>query len=217
MRTIYCISGLGADTRMYDEVQFPVNYEVKKLEWLPYEGETHFDAYVQKHIQYYGIKEGNVICGLSLGGIAASFIQDFVPQYKLILISSIAHRNQLPGKYLIPGLYSVYRFISPLFRWITPFAIRVIMKPGSKKSKDLLSDYIRKIDHNYVNWVFGEVLRWQKKSPHENVIQIHGTRDRVFPYKNVSAHYLIKGGTHFMLRDKSNEISRILEEELANV
>jgi hypothetical protein len=45
---------------------------------------------------------------------------------------------------------------------------------------------------------------------------VHGTADRVLPHsKVVACDYTIKGGTHFMIINKGEEISEIINKELA--
>jgi hypothetical protein len=48
----------------------------------------------------------------------------------------------------------------------------------------------------------------------QNVIQIHGTGDDVLPHKKIDCKYKIKGGTHFMIINKADEINRIVNKEL---
>ena len=44
----------------------------------------------------------------------------------------------------------------------------------------------------------------------ENIIRIHGDKDKVLPIINFQPQHLIKRGGHFMIANRANEISAIL-------
>ena len=68
---------------------------------------------------------------------------------------------------------------------------------------------------NYYNGAVNCIVNWNSDSYPENLIHIHGTADRVLPYRKVvNCHYTIKDGTHFMIINKADEISKIINEEL---
>jgi hypothetical protein len=43
-------------------------------------------------------------------------------------------------------------------------------------------------------------------------VHIHGTADRLFPPKKLTPDYWIKGGGHFMVWNRAEEVSEILKE-----
>jgi hypothetical protein len=61
-----------------------------------------------------------------------------------------------------------------------------------------------------------QALRWKGGISSENLIHIHGTADRILPFKYVSPDFSIKGGTHFMIFNRAVEISALLEELVAD-
>ena len=46
----------------------------------------------------------------------------------------------------------------------------------------------------------------------KNVIHIHGTADRLLPYRYVKADYIINNGEHVMIMDKGEEVSELLKK-----
>ena len=94
MKTIYCISGLGADDRAFSKLEIN-NYSLKVIPWLePHKKET---------IQHYakrmraGIDSDNpILMGLSFGGMVCIEIAKQIPVQKIIIISSIKSFLELP-------------------------------------------------------------------------------------------------------------------------
>ncbi|OFY90429.1 MAG: hypothetical protein A3K10_02120 [Bacteroidetes bacterium RIFCSPLOWO2_12_FULL_31_6] len=71
---------------------------------------------------------------------------------------------------------------------------------------------------NYFNGAVHCVVKWRNKIRPENLIHIHGTSDRVLPKRKVvGCDYTIKGGTHFMIINKGEEISEIINKELEKI
>ena len=87
MKTIYCISGLGADERAFSKLKID-GYSLRVIPWLmPEPGET---------IQHYATRMRAIIddpepilMGLSFGGMLCAEIAKQIPVQKLILISSV--------------------------------------------------------------------------------------------------------------------------------
>jgi pimeloyl-ACP methyl ester carboxylesterase len=213
-KKLYCLSGLGADHRLYANISYPKDYEVVPLPWIPHLPEENLEEYARRLIRHYGIEEGQVIAGVSLGGIVAGIIHDQIPQEKIIVISSITCSLQLPSLYRLSWLLPLAEMIAgSKGHGIRP-AMRFFMHPENKEEAALMSDYAQKLSPDHLFWVCRNVLAWRKEHEAENVIRIHGTRDRVFPLRGKKCCFLIKGGGHLMVLNRSEEISRILERVL---
>ena len=48
----------------------------------------------------------------------------------------------------------------------------------------------------------------------KNVIKIHGTSDKMIPYKKDHKTIAIENGEHFMIVDRADEIGLIIEEKI---
>jgi hypothetical protein len=44
----------------------------------------------------------------------------------------------------------------------------------------------------------------------ENLVHIHGERDRVFPFGHRSAHLVVTDGGHLMVLNRAQELSQLL-------
>jgi hypothetical protein len=58
-------------------------------------------------------------------------------------------------------------------------------------------------------------LDWSKSSNSKEIIRIHGTKDKLIPLRGNAIK--VEDGGHFMIVDKADEISKILNEQLKYV
>ena len=69
-------------------------------------------------------------------------------------------------------------------------------------------------DPLYLNWAIHHVLHWNQTETLSNVIHIHGTKDEIFPIKNILNCIEIEDGSHIMILNKGKKISTILINKL---
>src|SRR6478609_3129585 len=88
-RTVYFISGLAADERLFHNLQLPENIKVKYLPWLEPEKAESMNSYCRRLASRIDTSSGFVLVGLSFGGMAAIEMNKFLRPRKTVLISSI--------------------------------------------------------------------------------------------------------------------------------
>lgn len=196
---IYLIPGLGADARMY-EPQMPLleHYEVLEHQ-KPLPGER-LQGYARRLTQKIDASEPFILIGTSLGGILSMEIARILQPQKVILISSVKHRGELPlwiriMKYLkLHKLLSGKRFIE-----FSKSNIRMLITRRDTRVAKLLMDMHEDADPDFVEWAIHEVIHWNGAADHRpDVVHIHGTRDRLFPFANIKNAIAIAGGSHVM-------------------
>ncbi|MGB1041724.1 MAG: alpha/beta hydrolase, partial [Flavobacteriales bacterium] len=69
---------------------------------------------------------------------------------------------------------------------------------------------------SFTKWAVNELINWKNKEKLNNCLKIHGTKDRLIPTPKDEETILIEGGEHFMIVDKANEISKIINNNLRN-
>ena len=71
------------------------------------------------------------------------------------------------------------------------------------------------MEKEYFKRAINCIINWdQAECSNANIIHIHGTADRLLQYKNIKADYSIKNGSHAMVVNKAEEISKILNKIL---
>ena len=55
------------------------------------------------------------------------------------------------------------------------------------------------------------IVNWKNDVVPENVIHIHGTADKLLPFRYVKADHALIDGEHVMIMDRAEELSALLK------
>src|ERR1700761_2424746 len=133
MSKAYLIPGLGADSRIYNNIVID-GYELIKLDWIEPDSTDTLKSYAQKLILQYNIEPLSAIVGNSLGGMIAIEIAKIIPAKKVILISSIKTAAEAPVYFSFFRALPVYKLIPGKLMTSMGFAIRFAF--GKMKEED---------------------------------------------------------------------------------
>jgi len=214
LKPLYCISGLGADEKIFSKINLP-GYELHFIQWIIPQKNEPIESYAKRMGE--GIHHSNpVLIGLSFGGMIAIEIAKQIPVEKVILISSIKSAMELPQWMRLAGKFKLNRIL-PLRsnRFTEPFQNRNL-GVETEEEKLLARYYRRNINREYVNWAVNAILNWKGDATGLDVYQIHGESDRIFSIKNLKANFVIPSAGHMMIMNRAeiitNEIKKILEK-----
>jgi len=208
---IYVVSGLGADFKVLEKLQFPKHHEIVFIDWLiPLQNET-FPQYIARMAEKVDDSEPFYLLGYSFGGIMVQEINKLKPAKKVVIMGSIKSDKE-KSRLIKAGQITRIPKMLPLrfFNDKTTNAYSVVRKLFDPKNPKLLQYFTVK-DPYYLKWSIERISEW-KFDENPDVIQILGDRDIVFPVKNSKPNYIIKGGTHLFPATKFKEVSKILEE-----
>ena len=150
--------------------------------------------------------------GVSFGGIIAIEIAKQIEINKLIRISSVQTKADIPFRYRFAGNLWMNKLIpAPLYRKVN-FVVYWLFGIRKKKEKELLKTIMDDADNDFVDWATNEIVTWENEKQVPNVVTIHGTADRIFPFKE--ADHKVEHGGHLMVVSKADEVSRILRSIL---
>lgn len=212
INTIYIISGLGADKRMFQNFSFE-GYNVIHIDWiLPLENEIlqNYALRISENIK----DENAILIGLSFGGILSVEISKIKKFKKVFLLSSAKTKFEIPFYYRFLGKLNLLRIIpSSILKRVNSLTYFVFgVKTNAEKS--LLKDIVRNTDERFLKWALHQIMNWKNENYSENIVHIQGDSDLILPHVFVKYDYLIKGGTHFMTLNQSKEIETIIIENL---
>ena len=213
MSKIYLIAGLGADTRVYNNIDLQ-EHEVIPVDWIEPSRSDTLNTYAQKLISQYHIFPNSVIIGNSLGGMIAVEIAKQIPVEKVILISSIKTKNEAPWYFNFFRAFPVYKLIPGKLFTSLGFLIKPLfghMKPGDAW---LFNDMLKKSSPVFVKWAMGAALHWTNEIIPPNLYHIIGNKDLVFSHQRISNATVVNGGTHIMIFDKAKDINKLLKRIL---
>lgn len=211
MQKIYCIPGLGADHRLYSRLK--INADLVPIQWLKAEVNESPAAYAKRLLEQ--IKDKNpMIMGVSLGGILAVEISKLIDCNKLYLISTIKTKKELPPYFSLVD-YLPFK-LSGAAEWFKKHAgvLKPIYNKTNPEDLELFKNMLEKCPAEFVDWGVNAVAHWQNESIECNYLHIHGSMDLVFPKKWLTDFVEIKGGSHYMVVDKADKISPIINKDL---
>jgi len=208
---LYIVSGLGADYKVLEKLEFNPNIDIHFLNWLQPEKNETFETYVSRMANRIDTSEPFYLLGYSFGGIMVQEINRLKPSQKTVILGSIKSDKEksvliktgeitripkiLPERMFDQKAASVYTIVRKLF------------DPKNPK----IMQYFRMKDPYYLKWSIEKISEW-KFDENPEVIQILGNKDIVFPIRNSKPDYVIEGGTHLFPVTKSKEVSKILKE-----
>ena len=212
---IYFIPGLAASPKIFEYLQLPeTKFELHYLEWLlPLSEKETIENYAKRMADLV-IEENPVIVGVSFGGIMAQEMSKHLNPKKIIIISSVKSKNELPKRFKVIQKTKAYKLVPP--KAITNLEAFSVYAFGdfAKKRVNLYKEYLSVRDTNYLTWAIYNVLHWQQEKPIKNILHIHGVDDGIFPIKHIKDCIPIEKGTHIMILNKAKTISEIIINSL---
>ncbi|MDF2431085.1 MAG: hypothetical protein JWP44_716 [Mucilaginibacter sp.] len=213
MSTIYLIPGLGADTRVYNNIDLG-DPDVVCVDWIDPNPTDTLATYAQKLIYQYNILPKSVVIGNSMGGMIAIEIAKLIPIEKVILISSIKTIDEEPRYFTLIRSLPFYKLIPGKAFTSAEILIKPFFGHMNPEDNWLFKDMLKKSSPVFLKWAMNAVLRWDNKTIPPNTVQITGDKDIVFPIKRIKEAIVVKGGTHIMIFEKAKEVNKILKRIL---
>jgi pimeloyl-ACP methyl ester carboxylesterase len=187
---------------------------MKVIAWEPVKNSDSLEKYARQMALHIDASKPFMLAGLSFGGIVATEICRFLKPQLLILFSTVATKFEMRSVYRFAGKLRLYKFLPTVF--MKPFLPLAywFFGPLDQEGKLLIKDYVLKIDGSYLRWALGKISNWQNEEVFIPHIRIHGTDDRAFPLKSLTADSFISGGGHICVFTHAEEASEKLRYEL---
>jgi pimeloyl-ACP methyl ester carboxylesterase len=212
----YFIGGIASDERIFKHQMVAIENAV----YLPFprhDKHDTMDTYVKKFIPLIDTTQPFNLVGNSMGGIMVMELIKHIHPEKVVLISSVKSRKEMPFilthlKYtnahkLLPGK----GFIG-FIQFGSLFKNEILKVPGMRR---LAVSMAKNNDPGFLYWCVNAIVKWKGKEDYrKDIIHIHGTKDEMFPYRNIKNAIPVKGGAHSMLLIQHEEVNRLLAESL---
>lgn len=214
---IYYISGLGADKRAFDKLDFVEEYNASYIPWLSPQQKKEDVASYAKRMAKSITGDNPIIVGLSFGGIIAMEIAKLIEVKKVILISSCKTKNELPPQIKMAGSFGLDALVPvALVKKSKPLVYK-FLGTHTPEEKEIASDFIDQLDADYLSWSMRTISHWKNTEIACPVFHLHGDRDLLLQSSFLEADHVIKGGNHFMLYNKAEIINPLLNAELQSI
>jgi len=213
---VYFISGLGADRRAFERLKLPVRYSIHHLDWIPPLKDESLNDYAKRLSASIDTSHPFCIVGLSMGGMIASIMSNFLHPYKTVLISSIGCNKEFPPLLRFANKTKAYKLVPGLiFRPKNLYLVQRLFGTKTRNEKTLIRYFISQTNPTFMKWAIAAIVNWQDCERPQNIFHIHGNGDKMLPIKYTKPDAVIDKGSHFMVWANAGEISRILEQALA--
>jgi esterase/lipase len=210
---LYFVPGLAASSTIFEFLQFPPNkFELHFLEWLmPLSQNETLENYAKRMANLVS-EENPVLIGVSFGGIMVQEMSKYLNVKKIILISSVKTKNELPKRLKIINKTKLYKLLpTKSIANIESFS-KFAFGNFAKKRIELYKKYLSVRDEKYLMWAVYNVLNWTQITPLKNTVHFHGTNDQIFPIKHIKNCIPIEKGTHIMVLNKAKTIGKLIVE-----
>lgn len=199
---VYLMPGMAANPTIFEHIKLPEDqFQIHWLEWLiPFEKEP-LSAYALRMCSYIKHEEP-VLLGVSFGGILVQEMSKYIKLTKLIVVSSVKSRHELPKRMKIAKRTKVYRLIPTTLIGNVEQLAKYAFGETITKRVDLYKKYLSVNDKRYLDWAIEQVVCWDQEESLPDAIHIHGEKDAIFPHRCLGECITVKGGTHIMIIDR---------------
>lgn len=204
---IYAIPGLGADKRVFANLQQYLPLCI--IDWKPNEPHESVEHYARRMASEIAEDEPFILLGLSFGGVIAQEICRFLKPEKLILLSSIAHQNELQTFFKLVYKSGVLQLAPPIF-YRPPVA--VCQWYFGTKETAMIEALLADLDLELAKWSVLALMNWKCQPISVPIIRVHGTADRLLLYQQDAI--AIQDGSHFMVIDKAEAVAIAIKKAL---
>ncbi len=210
--SIYILSGLGTDERVFKNLVFE-GHSINFIKWVEPGNNEPMSAYALKLIEQV-VDEMPILIGLSFGGMMAVEIAKHIKTKKVILISSAKTYREIPFYFRFFGSFGVHKILPFRFLMEIDFFTNWLFGVYSKPDKLLLRLILDDIDHKFLLWSIDEILKWKNVQIPQNLVHIHGSHDKILPIRFVKYHLRISRGCHLMILNQPEDLNAILKDLL---
>jgi pimeloyl-ACP methyl ester carboxylesterase len=204
MTNLYCISGLGADHRVFQKLRIP-GATLHPVPWPYFDKHDELACYAQKVAAQIPNGPNDAILGLSFGGMLASEIARMRPAQQVFIVSSLKSSFELPpmGRFL---------------QFVAKHRLRPLLNRfgcHTEEERALLRSILEDTDSHFARCAFKAIVEWRSTTPvPDNIVHIHGTADQMIPPDNLKPTHWIEGGEHIMIYSRADEVSALIAQHL---
>ena len=209
MKKVFFLSGLAADERSFQFLDLSF-CEAQFIEWKKPAPDETLASYAEKLFADIN-DEKAIIAGLSFGGMLAAEMAKNHPDTKVIIISSAKTYLEIPRYFRLWRHFPIYNLHFHQTKSLSEPFVSAILGPKGAEQKKVQKQIMKNADPAFTRWAINAIVNWRNTIVPKNVIHLHGTADKLLPYRYVKADYTIQKGEHVMLMDEAQEVSELLK------
>ncbi len=192
---VYFVPGLAASPKIFEYIDL---FELHYLDWFVPAPETTLAGYARLMAEKV-VHKAPVLVGVSFGGMLVQEMAHFLQPRKVIVISSIKCRQEMPRRLLLARYTSLHKLLPTGIINNLEVLSRFAFGDVVRKRLKLYERYLGIREKEYLDWALDAIVRWDRESPVPGLVHIHGDQDAVFPMSHLGPCLCVEGGTHTMI------------------
>jgi len=208
--SLYIFSGLGADERIFQKLDFK-DYKPVYIQWLVPKKNESIASYALRLCDQISEKYP-ILLGVSFGGIVAIEVAKIIQVEKVIVLSSAKIKTEIPLYYRQIGKIRLHTLVPAQLLKHSNILSNWFFGTQTNDDRLLLKQIFSDTDTVFLKWAIDAIVRWKNTIIPNNVIHIHGTHDRILPIRYVKCNFQVHNGGHFMVYNESETMNGILNE-----
>jgi pimeloyl-ACP methyl ester carboxylesterase len=194
---IYCISGLGADHRVFTKLQL-AGYHLVPVKWVIPTPNESIASYAGRLIAQIPTTNP-IIMGISFGGIMAIEISKQIKVQQLILLATCKTTAELPKHFKLFRKFPLYQWLPhSILTTANPFKYGLFGVKG-EQDKKLFYSILADMEPKFLKWAIHAILNWKNDVLPKDFIHIHGKDDKTLLYKNLNQVIPLANCGHLLL------------------
>ena len=192
---VYCMPGMAASPKIFEYIHLPKPYKLHLLSWILPMKEESLSAYAKRMSERVSAVD-SVLIGVSFGGVLVQEMAKHIQVRKVIIVSSIKSRNELPLPIKMARTTNAHKLLPT--QWINNLDALALFAFGKciQKRLKLYQKYLSERNPDYLDWSIDTLVHWDQEEADASVIHIHGKKDTVFPMKYLSKPFIAIEGGH---------------------
>jgi len=207
---VYLIPGQGADSRLFKNIKIDSCFETRNIKYFTPEKTWNMLDYAKALSSQIDTSNKFILVGVSLGGMLATEMADFLNPEKIIIISSAKCWEELPGRYKFQKKIPVYKWVPASVSKKGALFLQPIVEPDRNYDKETFVNMLKDKDPDFIKRTIAMIMEWDRVNYRKDIIHIHGDNNHTIPVRNVKDNYLIKDGSHVMVLSRGDEISILI-------
>tara|TARA_B100001741_G_scaffold152896_1_gene126312 strand:+ start:2173 stop:2802 length:630 start_codon:yes stop_codon:yes gene_type:complete len=207
--------GMAASPKIFELIKLPRNISVNYLVWIKPLKDEPLNSYALRMSRFIKYKDP-ILVGVSLGGVLVQEIAKIIKCEKIIIISSIKSRSELPTSMIMAKHTKIHKLLP--IKWIEDIENLALFVFGNKIKirVSLYKKYLSERDPEYLKWAINSLVNWQQNNFLESTIHIHGEDDNIFPINMIMKPVIKIKGSHAIILTKANWFNENLPRLILN-
>lgn len=198
MSNWHLLPGLGATAAMYNTLRRKIAFPIKFIDWPSYRGEKTYSDVARRVIGEYGIVDGDVVGGSSLGGMVALEMTKLITPRAVILLGSALRPAEVQR---------LLTLLSPLAT-ITPISFLQLV---AGRYSPLLRAAFSHADINFIRAMGLYLPHWTGYSgTKHDIFRLHGGKDHIIPCPSAGSEVIEDAG-HLLMITHAKETAEFME------